>query len=125
MMSKRVILAGGTGFTGTMFASDLAARGYEMIVLSRSSPATRHSSLVTSHWDGRTLGPWADLLNGALAVVNLAGRSVNCHHNAENRREIVESRVDSVNLLGEAIRCCPQPPEVWVQAGGEGIYGCA
>ena len=56
-------------------------------------------------------------------MVNLTGRSVNCHHNAKNRREIIESRVNSVHVIHDAIRGCRQAPMVWVQAGGEGIYG--
>jgi uncharacterized protein (TIGR01777 family) len=131
--NERIILAGGSGFFGTILARDLNARGYEVIVLSRSPtrsdaqfrnvPATRHPSPVTDHWDGRTLGAWADHLNGACAVINLAGRSVNCRHTAENRREINESRVNSVSVIAEAIRRCARPPPVWVQAAGQGIYG--
>jgi uncharacterized protein (TIGR01777 family) len=62
-------------------------------------------------------------LDGAFAVVNLAGRSVNCRHTANNTREVIESRVKSVKVIGEAIGRCAQPPRVWLQAGGEGIYG--
>jgi uncharacterized protein (TIGR01777 family) len=133
--NERIILAGGSGFIGTMLARDLVARGYDVIVLSRGEMGsqtpdqkhlvTRHPSLVTCPWDGRTLGPWSEHLNGARAVVNLAGRSVNCRHTEANRREINESRVNSVKVLAAAIHLCRQPPRVWVQAGGQGIYGDA
>ncbi len=133
MKGERIILAGGSGFIGTALARDLIARGFEVIVLSRSvsrpeapiqqTPVTRHPSPVTCHWDGRTICAWAEHLNGARAVINLAGRSVNCRHTADNRREIIESRVNSVKVLAEAIRRCALPPRVWVQAAGQGIYG--
>jgi uncharacterized protein (TIGR01777 family) len=55
--------------------------------------------------------------------VNLAGRSVNCRYTEENRREIVQSRVDSVKAIAEAIRRAGTPPEVLVQAGSLAIYG--
>src|SRR5580765_4945999 len=128
MSGGRIILAGGSGFIGTMLARELIARGCEVVILGRGAasgnfPATRHSTLVTLPWDGRTLGDWAGCLDGATAVFNLAGRNVNCRHTEKNRREIIESRVDSVRVIGEAFRSCAQPPRVWVQAGGEGIYG--
>jgi uncharacterized protein (TIGR01777 family) len=63
------------------------------------------------------------LLDGAEAVVNLTGRSVNCRHTPENKREILESRVNSTLAIGEAIRRCTKPPPVWVQASSLAYYG--
>jgi uncharacterized protein len=74
-------------------------------------------------WNGPTLGDWAEFLEGTRAVVNLTGRSVNCRHTPENRRAIVDSRVNSVRALGEAVVRCTEPPECFVQAGGIAIYG--
>jgi uncharacterized protein (TIGR01777 family) len=124
MNEKRIILAGGSGFLGKPLSKYLTERGYEVTVL------TRHPNHVASptnevHWDGRTLGPWAEHLNGARAVVNLAGRSVNCRYTPQNRREINESRVNSVTVIGEAIRACSKPPPVLVQSGSLAIYGDA
>jgi uncharacterized protein (TIGR01777 family) len=133
LSKERIILAGGSGFLGTILARDLTAHGFEVVVLSRRSLPTdapihkslvdRHPSPVTCQWDGRNLGAWADHFNGACAVINLTGRGVNCRHTAKNRREINESRVNSVRVIAEAVRRCSQPPGVWVQAAGEGIYG--
>jgi uncharacterized protein (TIGR01777 family) len=127
-MSGRVILAGGSGFIGTMLARELLARGYKVVILSRRGSAqnsfvTRHSSSTTLPWDGQSIGEWAGGLDGAKAIVNLAGRSVNCRHTEWNRRKIIESRVNSVKVISEALKNCARPPGVWVQAGGEGIYG--
>jgi NAD dependent epimerase/dehydratase family enzyme len=55
-------------------------------------------------------------------VINLAGRNVNCRYNAANRREILESRVDSTRVLGEAIAGCARPPRVWLQSSTATLY---
>jgi len=124
MTSKRVILAGGSGFLGQSLAGALDAKGYEVIVLTRR-PDQASGSRKQAGWDGKSAGEWASLLEGAEAVVNLTGKSVNCRYTPENRTEIIESRVDSVNVLGEAISRCSIPPKAWVQAGSLAIYGDA
>ncbi len=122
MSTRRVILAGGSGFLGSPLAADLLDAGFEVVVLTRKS-APDGGRLRHIEWDGRTAGAWAGVLDGALAVVNLAGRNINCRFTPENVREINESRVNSVRAVAEAIRCCAQPPRVWVQAAGQAIYG--
>jgi uncharacterized protein (TIGR01777 family) len=67
-------------------------------------------------WDGKNPGPWTLALEGAEAVINLAGRSVNCRYTAENRREILESRVDATLAIGRAIHGCKVPPRLWLNA---------
>lgn len=119
---KRIILAGGSGFVGQALAPVLLANGYHVVVLGRGA-AHREGGLEYLQWDGRTLGAWASALDGAEAIVTLTGKNINCRHNAENRREIIRSRVDSVQVLGEAIRHCAKPPKVFVQTSGIGYYG--
>ncbi len=123
-MKPRVILAGGSGFIGRALTPVLTAAGYEIVVLTRTPPSSQ-TGVVSVRWDGKNLGDWARLLEGSAAVVNLAGRSINCRHTQRNRRIIVESRVDSVRVLGQAIAQSAQPPPVFVQAAGIGIYGDA
>ncbi len=121
-MKRRIVVAGGSGFLGQALTRALLSKGYEVIILSRS--ASRESNdLRQLQWDGKTVGPWADSIDGAQALVNLTGRSVNCRHTPENRRAIMDSRVDSVRVLGEAIKRCAQPPDAFVQASSLAIYG--
>src|SRR2546423_13575807 len=109
---------------GRALAEEFARAGYEVVVLTRK--ALKSSARVRQVvWDGRTVGEWARELEGAAAVVNLAGRSVECRHTRKNRREIVESRVLSVEAVGRAIRACAEPPKVLVQAGSLAVYGDA
>jgi uncharacterized protein (TIGR01777 family) len=116
--SKRIVLAGGSGVLGNLLARALSGKGYEMIVLTRS-PRGRAGHV---EWDARTLGAWKQELEGALAVINLTGRSVNCRYNAANRRAIIESRVLSTRVLGEAVAGCANPPSTWLNASTATIY---
>jgi len=103
-----------------LLARSLGANGYEITVLSRSPQgggATRNIA-----WDARTLGPWRQELEGAAAVINLTGRSVNCRYTATNRRLILESRVFSTRVLGEAIAGCAMPPSTWLNSSTATIY---
>ena len=112
MIKKRVVLAGGSGQVGAILRRAWSATN-DVVVLSRSEGA---------RWDGRTLGDWADVVDGADVVVNLAGRSVDCRYDEANRRAIMDSRVDSTRVLGEAIARAASPPRLWLQASTATIY---
>jgi uncharacterized protein (TIGR01777 family) len=116
----KVVIPGGTGQVGTLLARALHADGHEVVILSRKPG---RAPWRVAEWDGRALGGWIEELEGARAVVNLAGRSVNCRYNPENRRSIKESRLESTRVLGEAIARAKLPPAVWLQASTATIYG--
>lgn len=118
--SKKLILAGGSGFLGQELAAFFAAKGFEIVLFSRSAGGEGRARLVG--WDGVSLGSWAKELEGASAVINLAGRTVNCRYNARNRQEIMESRTASTAILGEAIARCEMPPPVWLNLSTATIY---
>jgi len=121
MAPKRIVLAGGSGFVGQALAARLLADGYEVIVLSRGAPRKACGTVIP--WDGSSVGDWAKSLEDTLAVVNLTGKNINCRLTQSSRREIVRSRVASVQAVGEAIRRCRRPPRVFVQTTAVGIYG--
>lgn len=121
----RVVLAGGSGFLGKALARTLVAEGYEVVVLTRNPKAYDGPGEAVA-WDGRNVEEaWASRLEGAAALVNLVGRSVDCRRTRRNRDEILRSRVDSCEALGAALRLVYRPPAVWVQAGSLAIYGNA
>jgi uncharacterized protein (TIGR01777 family) len=115
-----MILAGGSGFLGQELARYFAARGWEVVVLARSPQTGRAAREV--RWDAATLGDWARELDGAEAVINLTGRTVDCRYTEKNRREIMDSRVNSTRVIGEAIARCTKPPRVWMNASTATLY---
>ncbi len=118
---KKIIIAGGSGFLGQALASHFLKAGQDVVVLARSArPAGLAGRPVG--WSARTLGDWAKELEGAAAVVNLSGKSVNCRYHARNRQEILASRVDSTRIVGEAISRCARPPRVWLNAATATVY---
>lgn len=123
-MTQRIVLAGGSGFLGSSLAARLAHQGFDVVTLTRSPrDACHHGRDV--YWDGRTTGAWIEACDGAQAVINLTGRSVDCRYTAANRREIVDSRVESVRAIGAALARASDPPPVWIQASSLAIYGDA
>ncbi|MCX7386492.1 MAG: DUF1731 domain-containing protein [Planctomycetales bacterium] len=122
LSNPRIVIAGGSGFLGSSLARHFAATGHSVVVLSRNAP--KHCGL-WQHvvWDARTVGEWRHVLNGAAGVVNLVGRTVDCIKTPDHRDEILRSRVESVNVLGAAMRSIESPPPVWVQMSTAHIYG--
>ncbi len=104
----KVVIPGGTGQLGAALTRDLLAHGAEVVVLSRRGQAPEGARGVV--WDGETVGDWAAELEGATAVINLAGRTVNCRPTALNRQQMMVSRVRSTQAVGAAIAAAAQPP---------------
>ena len=118
-MSLKVVLAGGSGQVGAILSRAFRRDGHNVVVLSRHPEKSKEHAV---RWDGRTLGSWIQELDGADVVINLAGRSVNCRYNAENRQQMMQSRVDSTRAVGQAIARSTNAPRVWLQASTATIY---
>lgn len=123
----RILIPGGSGQVGTILARHLVAAGHEVTVLSRHPNSKAHTEQRwrTLAWDGLTPGPWVSEIDRSDAVIHLSGRSVNCRYNAENRREIMDSRTQPTRLLGEVIAASPTPPRIWMNASTSTIYPAA
>lgn len=118
----RVVIAGGSGFLGMNLARAIREAGGEAVVLSRG-PAGEREGIQYVQWDGRRVGPWAETLRDTDAVVNLAGRTVDCIKTPDHCDEILRSRVEPTRVLGEALRDMGTRPRVWVQMSTAHIYG--
>ncbi|HYU32824.1 MAG TPA: TIGR01777 family oxidoreductase [Thermoanaerobaculia bacterium] len=115
----KIVIPGGTGQVGTLLARAFHGDGHEVVVLGRH-PKPAPWRVV--RWDLTDPREWAEELDGADVVINLAGRSVNCRYTQKNRNEILQSRVASVHAVGKAIQSAKRPPAVWLQASTATIY---
>ena len=115
----KIVIPGGSGQVGALLANHLAAEGHDVTVLSRSGGESRQKVV---QWDARAVGDWAAEIDGADVVINLAGRSVNCRYTPENRRAMMNSRVESTRAVGEAIAKAERPPKLWLQMSTATIY---
>ena len=134
MNHLKIVIAGGTGFIGQSIVKYFA--GNDIAVIGRGDKATNtnaypdhkagnleDSAVQYYQWDGKhACGNWTSALEGADLVINLAGRTVNCRYNESNKKEILESRVQATAAVGEAIRQCASPPELWINAASATIY---
>ncbi|WP_369167093.1 TIGR01777 family oxidoreductase [Streptomyces sp. R28] len=113
----KIVIPGGTGQVGTILNRALTAAGHDVVVLTRRP--TRHGEV---RWDGETLGQWAEVIDGSDIVINLAGRSVSCRYTASNLQAMMDSRVRSTEVVGEAIAHAARPPRVWLQMSTATVY---
>jgi len=116
----KIVIPGGSGQVGQLLARAFEKDGHDVVILSRRQEADKAGRIVW--WDAQTIGEWCAELEGANVVINLAGKSVNCRYTAENRREIIRSRVDSTGVVGQAIMQARCPPRLWLQAATATIY---
>ncbi|MFM2290607.1 MAG: hypothetical protein RIS29_420 [Bacteroidota bacterium] len=111
---RKIVIAGGTGFIGSYLVERFRAYGFHVEIISRSGNGV--------NWNEKEL---LSVLEGAEVVLNLAGKNVNCRLSPINKEAIINSRVDSTILIGNAIEQCQQPPLLWINASGTGIYDSA
>lgn len=117
-----MIIAGGSGFLGQSLINYFLPKNYEIIVLSRNTKKTGNDKLRYVQWNAQTLDIWMTELEGAEVLINLTGKSVDCRYNEKNKTEILNSRVKSTKVLGEAIQACAVPPKVWMNSSTATIY---
>ena len=110
---SRVVVAGASGFMGQRIVSAMRADGDEVVTIGRGPDAD-------AQW-GDTAAILA-LIDGAVLVLNLAGRSVNCRYTPHNREVILRSRIDTTCAIGEAIAAAAEPPPLWLNSSTATIY---
>jgi uncharacterized protein len=109
MCGVRVVLAGGSGLLGRRIAEDLGASGHDLVILTgRPNSRLKVRQVV---WDGDSVGDWACELEGPdTALINLAGKLVDCRPTARNIAELRRSRVLPTRALVQASTQLMAPP---------------
>jgi uncharacterized protein (TIGR01777 family) len=122
----RVVIPGGGGMLGRRLAADLVGDGHEVILLSRAPDrvGALPSRVKVQRWDGRTADGWGQLVDGAAAVINLAGENLGkSRWTDERKREIVTSRTNPGSAVVAAVKAATAKPALVVQASAVGYYG--
>ena len=124
-----IVVTGGTGFIGQALCATLARAGHKVIVLTRNPKHTLHQrgvSVDQVSWNGRDTGAWEQVLDGADAVINLAGASIAESRWIDARKQLItDSRVLTTRLLVGAISHCSSKPGTLISASGIGYYGAS
>jgi hypothetical protein len=131
----RIVIAGGTGFLGSPLAEVYAEDGHDVRVLSRGlapgearhDPGTGMPGITRVGWNPEAQdAPWAPVIDGADAVVNLAGEGIGDKRWTPQRKaQIRDSRVNSTRQLVAAIKAVRVPPPVFVSGSAVGYYGAS
>ncbi len=126
-MSQKIIITGGTGFIGRNLCYILSEANYEIILLSRNIEIAQKvfgKYAIPVFWDGKSTAGWINHVDGAHAIINLAGENIGSSRwTRKKKQQILESRVQAGKAVVEAIRQVSNKPKVLLQASGIGIYG--
>lgn len=113
-------MAGGSGYIGRALAAHLVELSITPVILSRGYGLVGFENV---RWDGRTQGDWTASLESAAAVVNLSGEPISQKWTPANMSRMIESRVVPTRALAEALASLNEPPPVWINFSGTGVYG--
>lgn len=106
-----ILIAGGTGFLGSYIKKRFKENNHQVRVVSRTAGDVS--------WIEKEL---TDALEKTDVLINLAGKSIDCRFTNKNKEQILKSRIETTELLNNAIARCKNPPDVWINASAIGIY---
>ena len=118
---KKLIIAAGTGFLGEVLVNHFQDKFDEIVILTRGKSRVSNK-IKFVNWDAKTLSGWELELENATVLINLAGKSVDCRYSEANKKEILSSRIDSTNVLNNAVLQCENPPKHWLNSSTSTIY---
>lgn len=118
---KKLIIAAGTGFLGQVLVNHFRNSFDEIVILTRGKSDIKNNMKYVN-WNAKSFSGWESELENADVLINLAGKSVDCRYNEKNKREIYTSRIESTNILNEAVLQCENPPKHWLNSSTSTIY---
>jgi uncharacterized protein (TIGR01777 family) len=121
----KLVIAGASGFIGSVLCPRLLAKGHTLTLLTRSAP--RDGSSGTKrwlHWRPGMSGDWESALEGADGVINLAGEPIAAKRwTPKQKHRLRLSRIDTTVGLVRAIAKAKQKPKFLLNASAVGYYG--
>ncbi|MEO0404181.1 MAG: NAD-dependent epimerase/dehydratase family protein, partial [Bacteroidota bacterium] len=121
METKKIVIAGANGYLGRLMVQHYQKQHWEVHTLTRK-PINFGAGVSNWVWDGQKIGNWKKCIDGALVLINLAGKSVDCRYTEKNKTDIMHSRVKSTLALGGACIIAEKAPTVWINASSATIY---
>lgn len=121
-MSKKLILAGGTGNIGRLIIDRYRELNWHIVVLTRQQKQSDDRLVTYVCWDGESLAEWAAELEGADTLINLSGKSIQCRFTAKNKELLLASRLMPTRILGQAIASLQAPPRLWINFSGISLF---
>lgn len=117
----KVVITGASGMVGTALKKKLKSEGDDVVSYVRT---VRSGETGQYLWNPETGSIDKAGLEGATAVVNLAGENIAAKRwTPEQKEKIRTSRVKGTTLLAQTIAGMATKPEVFVSASAIGIYG--
>ena len=124
-----IVVAGGTGFIGRALCGALSQEGHRVTILTRNAGSSeRHleKTQLSVEWTGQNIGPWEQALDGADAVINLAGAPIaDARWTPARKQLLIDSRVHTTRIIVEAMSRRSSKPRVLISASGIGYYGAS
>jgi len=119
-----ILITGGTGLIGTALSQMLTTKGHGVILLSRDTSKSVPRGVTIAHWDPYKGDIDPEAIRAADFIVHLAGAGVaDKRWSAKRKKEIVESRTRSSELLVKALKETPNKVQAVISASGIGWYG--
>lgn len=118
---KKIVIAAGTGFLGSVLVNYFQEKCDEIVILTRGKSKVV-GKIKYVNWNAKNFSGWETELEHADVLINLAGKSVDCRYNDANKAEILNSRIDSTKVLTQAVLHCQQPPKHWLNSSTSTIY---
>lgn len=118
---KKLVIAAGTGFLGNVLINHFKNKVEKIVILTRGESKT-FDSIKYVTWDAKTFSGWEKEIEDTDILINLTGKSVDCRYTDSNKKEILNSRIDSTKILNQAVLQCKNPPTYWLNSSTSTIY---
>jgi len=121
---KTILVAGATGFIGKYLTYYLLQKGYRVNALTRSEKKSTTTNLFYYKWN---IDKWEidkNAFENVETIINLTGVNIGEKRwTKERKREILDSRVKSINLLYENVKFNDITLKLFISSSAVGYYG--